>query len=108
MSENNYGEALERFAKLLNAAQIRGLYESGIRHDGCEKLADVHVRPGRLYDKVDIGMTGAISGRYMVEKSTGRIFAIKQYGVPHRGKCFGTLDTIDAYEWMGYHAKKRG
>ncbi len=103
MSENNYGEALERFARELNAAQVRGLHESGITYDGCEKTVEVHIHPGRVYDRVDIG----ISGRYMVEKSTGGIFGIKVYGSIDRRKRFGTLDTIDAYEWKHFWGERR-
>ena len=53
--------------------------------------AKVNIRPGRKYTKVDVGR----SGMYMVVIATGEIFGIKAYGVIHKGKRYGTLDTID-------------
>ena len=61
------------------------------------------IKMGRKYANVDVGR----SGKYMVELDTGNIFGIKGYGVIHRGHYFGTLDTINAYDWSGYRAFKR-
>jgi len=55
---------------------------------------------GRKYTKVDVGN----SGKYMVVNSTGEIFGIKGYGVIHRGHPYGTLDTIQDWDWGGYTA----
>lgn len=59
----------------------------------------VHVGP--KYTRVDFGG----SGKYMVVNETGEIFGIKAYGVIHRGHAYGTLDTIDAWDWSGYTAR---
>jgi hypothetical protein len=40
----------------------------------------------------------------MVVNATGEIFGIKAYGVIHRGHRYGTLDTLDSYDWGGYAA----
>ena len=42
----------------------------------------------------------------MVELSTGNIYGIKAYGVIHRGHFYGTLDTINDYDWSEYVARK--
>ena len=52
--------------------------------------------------KVDVGN----SGKYMVD-AEGNIFGIKAYGVIHRGHSYGTLDTIEDYNWGGYVGYKR-
>jgi len=52
---------------------------------------------GRKYTKIDVGS----SGKYMID-SNGNIFGIKAYGVIHRGKKYGTLDTINNYFWGEY------
>lgn len=61
------------------------------------------IKMGKKYAKVDIGG----SGKYMVELATGMIFGIKGYGVIHRGHQYGTLETIEDYNWGGYTAIRR-
>lgn len=56
---------------------------------------------GAKYARVDFGG----SGMYMVDLATGEIFGIKAYGVIHRGHRYGTLDTIEAWDWSGYKAQ---
>jgi len=71
---------------------------------GCQCNLDnavAHYKLGKKYVKVDIGS----SGRYMIDKD-GNIYGIKAYGVIHKGHYFGTLDTIDAYNWGDYRANK--
>lgn len=94
-------EKIERFADRLEGewrARLKreypGLDESHSR---------VNVRPGLKYTRVDIGG----SGRYMVVNATGEIFGIKGYGVIHRGHAYGTLDTLDVWDWSGYRATPR-
>lgn len=60
--------------------------------------ASVHFGP--KYARVDFDSSGA----YMVVNATGEIFGIKGYGVIHRGHQYGTLDTLDAWDWSGYRA----
>jgi hypothetical protein len=63
----------------------------------------VKVKPGRKYTKVDVGK----SGKYMVVNDTGEIFGIKAYGVIHKGHFYGTLETINEWNWGGYSAYKK-
>ncbi len=65
--------------------------------------AIVDVKPGRKYTRLDVGR----SGKYMVVNETGEIFGVKAYGVIHRGHYFGTLDTINKYNWGGYSATQK-
>ena len=62
-----------------------------------------HIHIGPKYTRVDVGT----SGKYMVVNATGEIFGIKAYGVIHRGHYFGTLDTVNEYDWSGYLAVRR-
>lgn len=65
------------------------------------------VRPGNVYTKVDVGPPHNMSGRYMVENSTGIIYGIKGYGKVHKGHRYGTLDTVGEYEWGTYYAQRK-
>lgn len=59
----------------------------------------VRVRPGKRWTKIDVGD----SGKYMVD-TDGAIYGIKAYGAPHYGHRYGTLDTINEWDWSGYVA----
>lgn len=63
----------------------------------------VRVIPGRKFTKIDVGS----SGKYMVDNGTGEIFGVKAYGVIHHGHRYGTLDTIDQWQWGDYKAVPR-
>jgi len=67
----------------------------------------VQVHEGPKYTRVDVGPEHNISGKYMIDNATGEIFGIKGYGRIHRGHRYGTLGTIDSYEWGGYVGQKR-
>ena len=41
-----------------------------------------------------IALDDGTSGRFLLDKGTGIVWGIKAYGVPHRGKCCGRLDTL--------------
>lgn len=86
---------IEDFAKLVEKQQIEVLNKRypNISNDDCK----VNIKFGRKYTKVDIRN----SGKYMIDVD-GNIFGIKAYGVIHRGKCYGTLDTINDYYWGEY------
>jgi hypothetical protein len=99
---NDITAKLETFRQLVESQQLNRLRVCNL---GCEaniRGASVIVKPGKKYAKVDIGG----GGRYMVEVSTGNIFGIKGYGVIHRGHFYGTLDTINEYNWGGYYPAK--
>ena len=94
-------EKLEVFRAAVEAQQcaelIRRHYDPAIHQHDCR------IKIGRKYITVDVGR----SGKYMVEIATGQIFEIKSYGVVHRGHTYGTLDTIDQWDWSGYTATRK-
>ena len=59
----------------------------------------VTVKPGRVYTKID--RSG--SGMLMIENATGNVYGIKSYGQVHKGRHYGSLDTVASYNWGSYH-----
>ena len=98
-----YEEKLQRFAHLLQTSRRERYMRRGNSPQFIDKECAVHVRPGKKYTKVDVGSSGV----YMVDLE-GNIFGIKAYGVIHRGHYYGTLDTVDQWNWGGYRAGKVG
>lgn len=94
-------EKLEAFRALLESDKMRGHLEAGYRPDIGRH--DARIKMGRKYANIDHGE----SGYYMLELETGRIFGIKGYGVIHRGHQYGTLDTINDWDWSGHRAVKK-
>lgn len=93
-------DKLKAFAAKLEAAQLVSLVENAVDCECNRNAAKTSVKVGGKYARVDIGT----SGRYMVVMETGEIFGIKAYGVIHRGHAFGTLDTINEWDWRNYRA----
>ena len=91
---------LNEFAALLETDQLAGLVRREVDCEGNRVNAKTSVKIGGKYARVDIGY----SGRYMVDLATDEIFGVKAYGVIHRGHRFGTLDTINDWDWSNYHA----
>ncbi len=90
----------QRYADDWKRDQARGMnYDLSVH----ERESICKIKLGRKYANVDVGS----SGRYMVELATGAIYGIKGYGVINRGHYYGTLDTINNYDWRGYKAFKR-
>lgn len=68
-----------------------------------ESYFDARVVERTKYILIDDVRGGQPSGRYMVEKATGLIYAIKSaYGVINRKKCYGSLDEIEQKNWGCY------
>lgn len=95
---------LAAFAALLQAQQREKFdreYPAIAARGDSGRYTNTKVTVGPKYAKIDVG----ISGRYMVEMSTGNIYGIKAYGVIHRGHQYGNLDTINQWDWSGYVAR---
>jgi hypothetical protein len=60
----------------------------------------VKVTLAKKFARVDVGG----SGKYMVDLESGEIYGVKAYGVVHRGHLYGSLDTIQEWDWSGYTA----
>lgn len=43
----------------------------------------------------------------MIVNSTGEIYGIKGYGVIHKGHYYGTLDTMNEWNWGTYSAYQK-
>ncbi|MBE9572406.1 MAG: hypothetical protein IMF11_17400 [Proteobacteria bacterium] len=95
-------DKLRAFADLIHS-DIAGVVQKRYPGLNAEYVAQVNIRPGRNYTKVDVGT----SGKYMVVNDTGEIFGIKTYGVIHKDKRYGTLDTINDYFWGEYAPIKK-
>ena len=66
------------------------------------------IKVGKKYANVDVGDgPHSMSGKYMVDLSTGEIFGIKAYGVPNKGHRYGTLDTLGDFHWGGFRADRK-
>jgi hypothetical protein len=100
---------LEAFRALLES-ETRARYTAEWERDGRsyplevhEREMQCHIKVGRKYANVDRGSSGC----YMVDLATGEIFGIKAYGVIHRGHQYGTLDTINEWDWSDYRAVRK-
>jgi len=61
--------------------------------------------PGRKYTKIDTARgkdNVGRCGRFMVDQADGAIYGIKAYGRIHKGKRYGTLDTVADYTWGAF------
>lgn len=93
-------EKLETFRKLVEADQRRGYLKTYPNSVNIDQACSCRLKMGKRYCNVDVGS----SGKYMVTLEAGEIYGIKAYGVLHRGHYYGTLDTIDQWDWSGYVA----
>jgi len=98
----NQQEQINALAELITKHQQAELHASHLDCEANLANAIATVKPGRKYTKIDVGS----SGKYMVENATGRIYGIKAYGVVHLGHQYGTLDTINEWQWGRYYAGK--
>ena len=65
------------------------------------QIANLTHIPGRVYDKVHAVNE---SGRYMVERKTGYIYGIKSWNQHNPRRLYGTLDTVDQWDWSVFPA----
>jgi hypothetical protein len=104
----NYEEKLEHF---------RARFET--HHN--ERLArlypeldseSIRVETGYKFDKVFVNRncggtpnTTQQIGRYMVESRTGDIYGIKSWTQVNKRRWYGTLETVDQYDWSDFYAR---
>lgn len=100
---NEFEIKLQTFASRLGREQMARLIEEKLDCEANIQQKKITVKSGKKFTKVDVGT----SGKFMVENETGNIFGIKGYGVVHRGHWYGTLDTLDAYDWSGFYPVKK-
>jgi len=91
-----YVEKLEKFRQAFQAADV-----------GCSHGDTVGIETGRKFDKVYIqtyhnGQPLQKIGRYMVDRNSWVIYGIKSWAQINERRVFGTLDTVDQYDWSSF------
>lgn len=67
-----------------------------------------HVETGRKFDKVYLKTSGGQTlGRYMVDRNSWDIYGVKSWAQMNPRRWYGTLDTVDQYDWSGYVGKPK-
>jgi hypothetical protein len=99
----DFAAKLERFRRLVEEGQIADLKRRKLDCQGNLDGAKTTVVLGRKFSRVNTDR----SGKYMVDNATGEIYGIKAYGVVHRGHRYGTLDTVDEWDWAGYVGSRK-
>lgn len=93
-----YTQKMEKFIKTLNTTN-----SSATHGDTWE------TETGRKFDKVYVRTSVQKLGRYMVDRNSWVIYGIKSWAQINPRRTFGTLDTIDQFDWSGYNgAPKAG
>ena len=87
-----YTQKLEKFVNALNTTN-----SSATHGDKWE------IETGRKFDKVYVKTSVQKLGRYMVDRNSWVIYGIKSWAQINPRRTFGTLDTIDQYDWSPYN-----
>ena len=87
-----YVEKLEKFRQAFQAADR-----------GCQDFGEtVEIETGRKFDKVYIKTSVQKLGRYMVDRNSWVIYGIKSWAQINERRTYGTLDTVDQYDWSSF------
>jgi hypothetical protein len=88
--------------------QFRKAFEDG--HNARMKLIGPNLKPervevetGRKFDKVFVNTGHQRLGRYMVDRNSWAIFGIKSWAQVNDRRQYGTLDTVDQYDWQPHY-----
>ena len=92
-----YVEKLEKFRQAFQSV------DAGTRNGDT-----VEIETGRKFDKVFIqtyhgGKPLQKIGRYMVDRNSWVIYGIKSWAQINERRTYGTLDTVDQYDWSSYY-----
>ncbi len=87
-----YTQKLEKFVAALNDQNV-----SATRGDKWQ------IETGRKFDKVYVQTNVQKLGRYMVDRNSWVIYGIKSWAQINPRRTFGTLDTVDQYDWAPYN-----
>lgn len=76
--------------------------------DGRDTTDTVQVETGRKFDKCYVqtfhnGQPLQKLGRYMIDRNSWVIYGIKSWQQVNLRRQYGTLDTIDQYDWKPYY-----
>lgn len=98
MYSPEFSTKLEAFCERLQAeqqARVKKQYP-----DVPSLMETVSHNTGKVYARILIGG----SAHYFVRVSDGMIFASASFKAPNFVRSYGTLDTIDQFDWSGYNA----
>ena len=88
-----YVEKLEKF---------RAAFEKADK--GCQDFGEtVQIETGRKFDKVYVQTKVQKLGRYMVDRNSWVIYGIKSWAQINERRTYGTLDTVDQYDWSPHY-----
>ena len=88
-----YVEKLEKFRAAFQAADR-----------GCQDFGEtVQIETGRKFDKVYVQTKVQKLGRYMVDRNSWVIYGIKSWAQVNLRREYGTLDTVDQYDWSAHY-----
>jgi len=88
-----YVEKLEKFRQAFQSAD-----------KGCQDFGEtVEIETGRRFDKVYVKTSVQKLGRYMVDRNSWVIYGIKSWAQINERRTYGTLDTIDQYDWSSHY-----
>jgi len=88
-----YVEKLEKFRQAFQAAD-----------KGCQDFGEtVEIETGRKFDKVYVKTSVQKLGRYMVDRNSWVIYGIKSWAQINERRTYGTLDTVDQYDWSSFY-----
>lgn len=94
-----YVEKLEKFRAAFQKADTAGRDTTDM----------VSIETGRKFDKVFVqtyhtdGKPLQKLGRYMVDRNSWVIYGIKSWAQINERRTYGTLDTVDQYDWKPYY-----
>lgn len=93
-----YVQKLEHFRKALETA------DTGVKLNG----DTVGIDTGRKYDRIFIqtyhnGQPNQKLARYFVNRNSWEILGCKSFHQVNERRVYGTLDTIDQYDWAPYY-----
>jgi len=78
--------------------------DQGLTYEGIERRWDVRIKPGKKYIKVDKDKSAFL----MIDKSSRQIYGCKGYGVVNLRHQYGTLDTINNFNWGDHSPVRKG
>lgn len=93
-----YVQKLEHFRKTLQKADA-----------GCKQNGDtVGIDIGRKYDRIFVqtyhnGQPNQKIARYFVNRNSWEILGIKSFHQVNERRIYGTLDTVDQYDWVPFY-----
>ena len=95
---------------------LKKLYAFAERFEVCHNERRTRLYPGAPIEEIGVEDSGykfckvfvcggGYKGRYMVEVATGNIYGVKSWTQVNFRRMYGTLDTIDQFDWSEEQAR---